>query len=107
MQLKAENFSDVIPQVTEDREDGFVANIWHIHLLWKWRPTPCVLDKITRCAMQGGTAGVKEEPPVQGKAKGIAGEVLPPALVRVLRVRAIEVTVPTHCALVPLFLCFR
>lgn len=52
----------------------------------------------------GGAAGVKEEPPVQGKAKGIAGEVLPPALVWVLRARA---TVPTRCALVPPILCFR
>lgn len=43
------------------------ANIWHIHLLSKRRPTPCVLDKITCC-----TAAVKKAPAVQAKGKGIA-----------------------------------
>lgn len=64
-QLKAENFSDAILQV-HATEDSLAANIWHIHLLSKWRPTPCVLDKITCC-----TAAVKKAPPVQAKGKGI------------------------------------
>lgn len=44
--------SDVILQV-HATEDSLAAIIWHVHLLSKWRPTPCLLDKITRCTMRG------------------------------------------------------
>lgn len=64
-QLKTENFSDAILQV-HAMEDSLAANIFHIQLLLKWCPTPCVLDKITCC-----TAAVKKTPPVQAKGKDI------------------------------------
>lgn len=66
-------------------EDSFAANIWHIHLLSKCRRAPCVLDKITRRTARGGTAGVKKQPPVQAKGKGISLRRSGPGLVQVRR----------------------
>lgn len=95
-QLKAENFLDAILQV-HATEDSLAANIWKIHLLSKWRPTPCVLDKITCC-----TAAMKKTPPVQAKVS-----LLGDAAWFSSDPSAGEAIVLTLCSLVSLFLHFR